>query len=96
VTAIRRMRNGRVEAIDVARRLPDGSFAGTGSIEVATERELVERLKGRLAEVPARRRGRVAWYPAGVTVVASLHGLPDRPVRDTILRQVLEAPVTAD
>ena len=56
----------------------------------------VERLEARLAELPARRRGTVAWYPAEVSVVASLHGLPDRPVRDAILRQVLETHLTTE
>jgi hypothetical protein len=39
---------------------------------------------------PARRRGAVAWYPAEVSIIASLHGLPDGPVRDAILRGVVE------
>ena len=47
-------------------------------------------LERRLAELPARRRGAVAWYPAEVSVVASLHGLPDGPVRDAVLREVLD------
>jgi bifunctional non-homologous end joining protein LigD len=96
VTGLRRTRAGAVEAIFVARRRPDGSFTGAGSIELGLHRELVERLEARLAELPARRRGTVAWYPAEVSVVASLHGLPDRPVRDAILRQVLETHVTAE
>jgi hypothetical protein len=75
---------------------PDGSFTGAGSIELGLQRELVERLEARLAELPARRRGTVAWYPADVSVVASLHGLPDRPVRDAILRQVLETHLTTE
>jgi hypothetical protein len=41
-------------------------------------------------ELPARRRGAVAWYPAEVSVIASVHGLPDGPVRDAILRQVID------
>jgi len=96
VTGLRRTRSGAVEAIFVARRHSDGSFTGAGSIELGLHRELVERLEARLAELPARRRGTVAWYPAEVSVVASLHGLPDRPVRDAILRHVLETDVTAE
>jgi bifunctional non-homologous end joining protein LigD len=96
VTGLRRTRAGAVEAIFVARRHPDGSFTGAGSIELGLHRDLVERLEARLAELPARRRGTVAWYPAEVSVVASLHGLPDRPVRDAILRHVLETDVTAE
>lgn len=96
VTGLRRTRAGAVEAIFVARRHPDGSFTGAGSIELGLHRDLVERLEGRLAELPARRRGTVAWYPAEVSVVASLHGLPDRPVRDAILRQVLETHLTTE
>jgi bifunctional non-homologous end joining protein LigD len=88
VTGIRRNREGHVEAIFVARRQTDGSLTGAGAIEL--HRELVERLEGRLAELPDRRRGRVAWYPAEVSVLASLHGLPAGPVRDAVLREVLD------
>jgi hypothetical protein len=80
----------------VQRHHPDGSFTGAGSIELGLHRELVERLEARLAELPARQRGTVAWYPAEVSVVASLHGLPDTPVRDAILRHVLETHLTAE
>jgi hypothetical protein len=59
-------------------------------------RDLVERLEIRLAELLARRRGVVAWYPAAVSVVASLHGLHDGPVRDAILRQVLQLDPTEE
>lgn len=72
-------------AIRVARRHPDGSFASAGSIEPGLHREIVERLEARVAKLPARRRGWVAWYSAEVSVVASLHGLPDRPVPVTVL-----------
>jgi bifunctional non-homologous end joining protein LigD len=96
VTELRRTRSGALEAIFVARRHSDGSFTRAGSIELGLQRDLVERLEGRLAELPARRRVSVAWYPAEVSVVASLHGLSGRPVRDAILRQVLETHVTAE
>ncbi len=91
VTGIRRNRKGHVEAIFVARHQTDGSFTGAGAIELGLHRELVERLEVRLAELPARRRGVVAWYPAEVSVVASVHGLHDGPVRDAILRGVVDA-----
>jgi hypothetical protein len=42
-----------------------------------------------LVDLPARRRGAAAWYPADVTVIASLHGLPDGLVRDAILLRVV-------
>jgi bifunctional non-homologous end joining protein LigD len=90
VTGIRRNRDGHVEAIFVARHQTDGSLTGAGAIELGLHRELVERLEIRLAELPARRRGVVAWYPAEVSVVASVHGLHDGPVRDAILRQVAD------
>jgi bifunctional non-homologous end joining protein LigD len=90
VTGIRRTQEGRVEAILVARRRPDGSFTGAGSIELGLQRQLVERLEARPARFPARRPGAVAWYPAEVSVVASLRGLPDRQVRDAVLREVLD------
>jgi bifunctional non-homologous end joining protein LigD len=90
VTGIRRTREGRVEAIFVARHRPDGSFTGAGSIELGLHRELVEHLEHRLAQLPVRRRGTAAWYPAEVSVVASLHGPADRPVRDAVLREVLD------
>ena len=73
----------------------DGSFTGAGAIELGLHRELVERLEARLAELPARRRGSVAWYPAEVSVVASLHGLADGPVRDAVLREVLDGAVAS-
>ena len=44
---------------------------------------LFRRGPARLADLPARQRG-----AAEVSVVASLHGLPDRPVRDAVLREV--------
>jgi len=93
VTGVRRNRHGRVDAIFVARHQADGSFTGAGAIEIGLHRELVERLEIRLAELPARRRGAVAWYPAQVSVVASLHGLADGPVRDAVLREVLDGAV---
>lgn len=93
VTGIRRTRAGAVDAIFVTRRHHDGSFAGAGSIELGLQRELVERLELQLAELPARRRGAVAWYPPELSVVASLHGLPDAPVRDAVLREVLDGAV---
>jgi len=93
VTGLRRSRAGAVEAIFVARRHPDGSFSGAGSIELGLRPELIGLLEQQLAELPARRRGTVAWYPAEVSVLASLHGLPDRPVRDAVLREVLDREV---
>jgi bifunctional non-homologous end joining protein LigD len=91
VTGIRRRRDGHVEAIFVARQHSDGSFAGAGAVELGLHRELLDHLERRLSELPARRRGPVAWYPAEVSVVASVHGLPDGPVRDAILREVVAA-----
>ena len=89
VTGVRWSPEGFVEALFVARARPDGSFASAGAIELGLQRELVDALAERLAELPARRRGKVAWYPAKVSVLASLHGPPDRPVRDAVLRAVL-------
>jgi bifunctional non-homologous end joining protein LigD len=88
VTGIRRTREGHVEAIFVARRHEDGTLTGAGAVELGLQRELVEHLEERLTELPARRRGAVAWYPAEVSVVASLHGPTDGPVRDAVLRDV--------
>ena len=45
-------------------------------------------LERRLADLPARRRGAIAGYPAEVSVIASVNGLPDGLVRDEILRGV--------
>ena len=87
---VRRNRAGHVDAIFVARHQTDDSFTGAGAIGLGLHRALVERLEVRLAELPARRRGVVAWYPAEVSVVASVHGLHDGPVRDAILREVLD------
>jgi hypothetical protein len=72
----------------VARRLPDGTIRSAGTIELGLSRETLEVLEQRLAELPARRRGAITSYPADVSVIASMHGLPDDPVRDGILRGV--------
>jgi hypothetical protein len=89
VIGIRRTRESHVDAIFVARHQADGSITGAGSIELGLHREIVELLDDRLGELPVRRRGSVAWYPAEVSVVASLHGPADGPVRDAILREVV-------
>jgi bifunctional non-homologous end joining protein LigD len=89
VTGVRRRRDGRPEAIHVARRRDDDSFTRAGSIELGLGPELIDQLERRLAQLPPRRRGPITWYPAEVSVVASVHGPPDRPVRDAILRAVL-------
>ena len=88
VTSARRSRDGRLEALFVARPRSDGSFAGAGSIELGLRGDLVEALEQRLADLAARRRGAVTWYPPTVSVVASCHGLPDGPVRDAVLRAI--------
>jgi bifunctional non-homologous end joining protein LigD len=90
VTGIRRTKDGALQAIFVARHQSDGSFTGAGAVELGLQRELVDRLEHRLAGLPARQRGAVAWYPAEVSVVASLHGPADGPVRDAVLRAVLD------
>jgi bifunctional non-homologous end joining protein LigD len=90
VTGIRRTSDGTLVAIFVARHWSDGSFTGAGAVELGLHRELVDQLEHRLAGLPARQRGAVAWYPAEVSVVASLHGPADRPVRDAVLREVLD------
>lgn len=89
VTGIRRTREGHMEAILVARPDPDGSFTRAGAVELGLHRQLVEQLEDRLAELRPRRHGSVCWYPAEVSVLASVHGLPDGPVRDAILREVV-------
>jgi bifunctional non-homologous end joining protein LigD len=89
VTGIRHSAGGRAEAVLVGRHLPDGSFTSAGSIELGLRRDLLDKLEQQLIELPARRRGPVTWYPAEVTVIASVHGLPDGPVRDAVLRQVV-------
>jgi bifunctional non-homologous end joining protein LigD len=90
VTGVRRTREGVTEAVFVARPRPDGSVASAGSIELGLRRELIDQLERRLAELPPRRRGLVSWYPAEVSVVASVHGIHDGPVRDAILREVVD------
>jgi bifunctional non-homologous end joining protein LigD len=88
VTGIRRAHDGRTEAVFVARRLPNGTMRSAGAIELGLRSGILEELEQRLAELPARCRGRVARYPAEVSVIASMHGLPDGPVRDAVLRGV--------
>jgi bifunctional non-homologous end joining protein LigD len=89
VTGIRRSADGRTEAVFVARRQPDGSIRTAGAVELGLHRELLDKLGQRLARLPSRRHGAVTWYPAEVSVIASVHGLPDSPVRDAILRRVV-------
>jgi bifunctional non-homologous end joining protein LigD len=89
VTGIRRSAEGRTEAVFVARRRLDGSIRTAGAVELGLDRELLDDLEQRLAELPSRRHGAVAWYPPEVSVIASVHGLPDGPVRDAILRAVV-------
>jgi len=79
----------RIDAIRVARRLPDGAFAAAGTIELGLAPDLLAVLEPRLAELRPRRRGPVTWYPAEVSVRASVHGPADRPVRYAILLDVL-------
>ena len=80
------------EALVVARQCADGSVIRAGSIELGLRPELMQALEQRLAELPARHRGAVDWYPPEVSVVASVHGLPDGAVRDAVLREI--APLT--
>jgi bifunctional non-homologous end joining protein LigD len=89
VTGIRRTSEGAAEAVFVARPRPDGTFIGAGSIELGLSRELLVELEHLLAQRPPRRRGSICWYPAEVSVIASVHGLPDGPVRDAILREIV-------
>jgi ATP-dependent DNA ligase len=89
VAGVRRTSGGIAEAISVARRLSGGSLRGAGSIELGLGAEPLGHPEHRLADLPQRRRGHVCWYPAEVTVVASVHGLSDGPVRDGILRHVV-------
>jgi hypothetical protein len=69
---------------------PDGSFTGAGSIELGLHREIVERLEARLADLPARRRGALAWNRPEVSVVMSARGLRNGPVRDAVLREAVD------
>ena len=89
VTGVRRRPDGRTEALFVARQLPDGSVIRAGSIELGLRPDLLQDLDRRLAELPAHHRGAVAWYPPEVSVVASVHGLPDGAVRDAVLREIV-------
>jgi hypothetical protein len=66
----------RAEAVFFARRQPNGTIRSAGQIELGLRREIVEELEQWLAELPSRQRGAAAWYPAEVTVIASVHGLP--------------------
>ena len=92
VTGVRRRPDGRTEALFVARQLDDDSLIRAGSIELGLRPDLMQELDRRLAELPARHRGSVSWYPPEVSVVASVHGLADGAVRDAVLREIV--PVT--
>jgi hypothetical protein len=48
-----------------------------------------------MAARSARRRGAVAWYPAEVSVVASVHGPRDGTVRDAEQREVADEEVAS-
>lgn len=91
VTRVRRTSDGFADAVFVARHRSDGSLMSAGSIELGLGRELIGRLQERLAQLAPRRRGSISWYPAEVSAIASVHGLPDGAVRDEILRDVVEA-----
>jgi bifunctional non-homologous end joining protein LigD len=77
VTGVRRSPDGRTEAVFVAHRQPDWTIKSAGPIELRLRHEILQELGQQLAELPSRQRGAVAWYPAEVSVVASVHGLPD-------------------
>ena len=89
VTGLRRTGEGRIEAVLVARRLADGSTRPAGSIELGLRRDVIARLEESLASLPSRRRGKVTWFPAEFSVVASCHGLSEGAVRDAVLRDVI-------
>ena len=91
VTGVRRTSDGFAQAVFVARHRSDGSLMSAGSIELGLGRGLIDRLEQRLGELAPRRRGSISWYPAEVSVIASVHGLPDGPVRDPILCEVVDA-----
>ena len=89
VTGVRRTGAGRLEAVIVARRLPDGSMRPAGAIELGLRADVIARLEDSLMAVPNRPRRGITWLPDGVSVLASCHGLPDGPVRDAVLRDVV-------
>jgi bifunctional non-homologous end joining protein LigD len=91
VTGVRRRSDGRTEALFVARQLDDDSLLRAGSIELGLRPDLMQELDRRLAELPARRRGAIVWYPPVVSVIASVHGLSDGVVRDAVLRELVTA-----
>jgi ATP-dependent DNA ligase len=88
VTGIRRSPDGRTEAVFVARLMADGTIRSAGAIELGLSREILEELEQRLAELPVRRRGAVAWYPPEVWSSPRCTASPDGIVRDAILRGV--------
>jgi bifunctional non-homologous end joining protein LigD len=89
VTGLRRNLGGRVEAVFVARRLPDGSMAGAGSIKLGLRRELVA-LRWNNASPPPGPAGRPAdLVPRRGVSRRVVPWLSDGPVRDAVLRQVL-------
>jgi hypothetical protein len=89
LTGLRRNREGRVEAILVARRRLDGSLAGAGSIELGLRPELVEALERRLEA----RRCADAEPSLGIPPRSRWsRGLPDGPARDAMLREVVDKP----
>jgi bifunctional non-homologous end joining protein LigD len=89
VTGLRRTSEGRLEAVLVARRLPDRSMRRAGAIELGLRADVLARLEDSLIAVPNRTRRGVTWLPAGVSVLASCRGLPGGPVRDAVLRDVV-------
>jgi bifunctional non-homologous end joining protein LigD len=91
VTGVRRRTDGKAEAVFVARELADGSLSRAGSIELGLRTDLIDELEQRLAGLPARRRGAVAWYPPEVSVLASVHGLLDGAVRDAVLQEIVSS-----
>ena len=102
ITGVRRSPRAEPRRCSWLECCPMARSGGAGAIELGLRRETVDELEQRLAELHPRRRGRVAWYPAKVSVLASVHGLarwcrssrrwmvlPDGPVSDAALRRMV-------
>lgn len=91
-----RERDGGLPEFLLTRRDEDGTLSPAGSASLGLDRErraaLIEVLAANEVRRRGRRRGAVRWVAPVVEVSADVHGAPDGPVRDAVLREVCTSP----
>jgi bifunctional non-homologous end joining protein LigD len=85
-----RERDGALPEFFLARRV-GGGLRPAGNASLGLDRDRREQLLSALAErelTPVRHRRRVHWALPEIEVLADVHGRPDGPVRDAVLREI--------